>query len=103
MVIVRTPDALTQQIIIPKVVTFSMEQIVRKGTDVKETVIWILGSAAWYRISPCPEYRAHFATLVEKANAWLFMRERYAKFHGRGKPLKGTVMEMFKDVGGPSD
>ncbi|KAI5843667.1 hypothetical protein BZA05DRAFT_410293 [Tricharina praecox] len=95
--LVRTPDALTQHIIIPKVVTFSMEQIIRKGSDVMETVIWVLGGAAWYRISPAPEYRAHFATLVEKANAWLFMRERYAKFHGRGKPLKDTVMDMFKD------
>jgi len=79
-----------------------MEQIRRKGSDVWDTVIWVLGGAAWYRISPAPEYRAHFATLVEKANAWLFVRERYAKFHGCGKPLKGTVMEMFKDVGAAS-
>jgi hypothetical protein len=98
---VRTPDAFTQPLVIPKVVTYGMEHVAKKGSDTRQTVIWVLGAAAWYSIAPSAEYKPIFEQLVEKARVWLFLQDRYAKFHGKGRPLKGTVMEIYKDVSSP--
>ncbi|KAF8538112.1 hypothetical protein BDD12DRAFT_843759 [Trichophaea hybrida] len=94
---VRTPDVYTQPLVIPKVVTYGMEHVAKKGCDTRQTVIWVLGAAAWYSIAPSAEYKPIFEQLVEKARVWLFLQDRYAKFHGKGRPLKGTVMEIYKD------
>lgn len=82
-----------QPLVIPKVATYSME--LRDG----RIIIWALGAAAWYAISPAKEYRAVFEMLVEKAQLWLFLEERYSRHHGGGKIIKGDVLEVCKDVG----
>lgn len=71
-----------------------MEYDPKKGT----TKIWVLGSSAWYTISPSPEYRSIYENLIEKARVWLFLQERYKKFKGSGKEIPGEVTEVYKDV-----
>lgn len=101
-VAVKREDVIYEQpMVVPKVVTFSMERRAAKGSAPRQIVIWVLGAAAWYALSPSPEYRAQYDVLVEKAQAWLFLEERYAKFRGRGKTIKEDVADVFGDVSAP--
>ncbi|KAI5812087.1 hypothetical protein BZA77DRAFT_347228 [Pyronema omphalodes] len=91
--LVKNVDVFSNELTIPGVETYSMEYDPKKGT----TKIWVLGSSAWYTISPSPEYRSIYENLIEKARVWLFLQERYKKFKGSGKEIPGEVTEVYKD------
>lgn len=78
---------------IPKVVTYSIERDRKKAI-----VIWVLGSSAWYALSPSEEYRPVFERLLEKANLWLFLRDVYSSYIGTRKKMTGTALELCKEV-----
>ncbi|KAF8460480.1 hypothetical protein BDZ91DRAFT_738975 [Kalaharituber pfeilii] len=82
----------SEEIIINKVYTYSLE-IKHDG----RIVIWVLGNAGWYALSPAKEYKAIFDQMVEKTKIWLFVEEKYTPliFKGKGKKLKGNVHELY--------
>ena len=89
---VKSKSAVNQTIIIPKVLTYSMEYVAKGGSAQRQIVIWVLGGSAWYSISPSAEYRPIFEQLLEKTHAWLFLQERYsARPRGRGEDRKSVV------------
>jgi hypothetical protein len=96
---VRSPEAIRHPIVVPGVNTYSMEYVLQKSSGRRQARIWFLGTAGWYEISPSVEYRAIYNELVEKTSLWMFLRERYAKFHGNASRLmKVTMVEICKDV-----
>ncbi|KAI5788628.1 hypothetical protein FPQ18DRAFT_403645 [Pyronema domesticum] len=91
--LVKNTDVFSNELTIPGVETYSMEHDTKKGT----TKIWVLGSSAWYTISPSSEYRSIYENLIEKAKVWLFLQQRYKKFKGPGKEIPGEATEVYKD------
>ena len=93
---VKSESAVNQTIVIPKVLTYSMEYVAREDSAQRQIVIWVLGASAWYSISPSAEYRPFFDQLLEKTHAWLFLQEYYS-----ARPQKEpepSVMDVFKEV-----
>ncbi|PWW79496.1 hypothetical protein C7212DRAFT_25382, partial [Tuber magnatum] len=69
---IKTAAALAKSlygvtITIPNVHTYALESYKNQRTN---STIWALGGAAWYAISPAPEYCEHFNRSLEKAHAW---------------------------------
>jgi hypothetical protein len=96
---VRAPEAVGHPIVISGVNTYSMEYMLQRPSGRRQARIWFLGAAGWYEISPSAEYRMIYKELVEKTSLWMFLRERYAKFHGQASRLiKGTMADICKDV-----
>ncbi|KAF8249476.1 hypothetical protein K440DRAFT_621547 [Wilcoxina mikolae CBS 423.85] len=98
----RTPNVYTHDLVIPKVYTYSIEQVPSED----ELKIWMLGKAGWYSIKPAPEYRALFAQGMEKAELWSFVEFTYLDAFTEGKKVRGTmdslVMEYYKEHRSPA-
>ncbi|KAI5807022.1 hypothetical protein EDC01DRAFT_637856 [Geopyxis carbonaria] len=96
--IVKMPEAKDRPpLVVVGVQTYSMECITGRDPTDREIRIWVLGQSAWYAIEPAEEYRGIFEGMVEKAGLWMFLQERYAKYSGKGRRIKGTAMEAYKD------
>ncbi|PUU81455.1 hypothetical protein B9Z19DRAFT_892131, partial [Tuber borchii] len=68
--------------------TYSLESYTDLATD---STIWALGYAAWYSISPAPEYRKYFDRSLQKAHAWDVVLE----FGNTRKYKQVTVGQLF--------
>ncbi|KAF8538202.1 hypothetical protein BDD12DRAFT_885801 [Trichophaea hybrida] len=98
----RSQKVYNNDLVIPKVYTYSIEQVPGEV----ELKIWLLGKAGWYSIKPAPEYCALFAQGMEKAELWSFVDDTYLDSFTEGKKVKGTmdslVMEYYKEHRSPA-
>ena len=85
----------SEHITLSKVYTYSLELKEDGGI-----VIWVLGTAGWYALSPAKEYKAIFEQMVEKAKIYHFMKDIYSHiiFRKKGKKLKRTVNDLYTEV-----
>ncbi|KAG0641526.1 hypothetical protein HOY80DRAFT_1135172 [Tuber brumale] len=89
----RTAAALAKgvhgaTVTVTDVLTYALESY--KNPKVNST-IWALGSAAWYSISPAPEYTKYFDRSLEKAHVWDIVLE----FGKSGNFKQVTVEQLF--------
>ena len=73
------------------VLTYSLQSYTDPTMD---STIWALGCAAWYSVSPAPEYREYFERSLEKAHAWDLVLE----FGNSQKFNHVTVKQLFAKV-----
>ncbi|KAG0125859.1 hypothetical protein HOY82DRAFT_593972 [Tuber indicum] len=89
----RTAAALAKgvhgaTVTVTDVLTYALESY--KNPKVNST-IWALGCAAWYSITPAPEYTKYFDRSLEKAHVWDIVLE----FGKSGNFKQVTVEQLF--------
>ncbi|TGZ77441.1 hypothetical protein EX30DRAFT_398538 [Ascodesmis nigricans] len=87
--IVRIDAALRKpKITLNKVETWALER--KRG----ETVVWVLGRCAWYRVHPGEEYAGVFAEVRRLAETWMWMRDVWG-VEGEGEGGVGEVWKQY--------
>lgn len=92
-VAVRVPTVHNYDVVIAKVYTYALEQIVGE----EGLKIWVLGKAGWYSITPAPEYRTLFAQGMEKAELWNLVDLTYLDAFSRGKRIQSSMESLVKE------
>ncbi|KAL7275595.1 hypothetical protein RUND412_001449 [Rhizina undulata] len=77
---------------IPGVNTYSVEML-----PSGEVIIWALGRCAWYQLKASSAYEEIFAKILEKGRLWIYLLDKFSKYSGNRKAIKGTVRELHKD------